>query len=224
MNQEMTLLALKYLNKQYEFGSMLSAEQFQQVLPLLEEVLASEDLRRVDELTGARARFLYQKAVALDMTGKTEEALELLIGLVNEHPGAPEFESSLNVVCGKFHRKARDLVTSKPEDPILKAFLNVLEQYGYPPYWLIHAVAAQEAKDGKTREAFGRMQALLALSPNDEDYLRVAIDIAKQCNLDAKAKELEAHVRALLEKQPYRLELAELLPPSGGSSPVSGQK
>ena len=217
MNYEHSAITKGLLDKMYEIGSLNADKRHQEALPIIEEVLQSEDLAKVEKETGARDRFLYLKAVALDLTGKSEEALEILINLVREHPGGPDYEKSLQVVCGGFEKKARDLIEKKPEDPLLKSFLHVLDQYGWSPYWLIEAVARQEATEGKTEVAWLRMQALLALSPNDHDYLRSALSIACEFKLTAKKHELCSHIQDLLERYPYRIELAELLLSHGGA-------
>ena len=223
MNFERAVIAKRLLDTQYHIGCMHGDKLFLESLPLIEEALQSEDLKKVELETGGRARFLYLKAVALDMTGKGEEALEILIGLVKEYPGAPDYEISLRVVCGGIENRARELVSSSPESPLIKSFHAVLEQYGWTPYWLIHAVAAQEAEEGRADIAWGRMQALLTLSPNDDDYLRCALDIASRCKMSAKRQELLAHIETVLESHPYRLDLVELLSAQGrGLALVSG--
>jgi len=216
MSFEKSLIAKRLLDTQFQIGSMHNDKLFVESLPMIEEALQSEELKKVEVDTGARARFLYLKAVALDMTGKAEESLEILIDLVKQYPGAPDYEISLRVVCDGIEKRARDLVNSNPDSPLVKSFHSVLEQYAWSPYWLIHAVAAQEAAEGKVDIAWGRMQALLALSPNDDDYLRCALDIATRCKLPAKRHELLSHLQTVLESHPYRLDLVELLSVQGG--------
>jgi hypothetical protein len=196
---------------------MHERQLFGESLEVIEVALLSPELREVEQESGARSRLLYLKAVALDLSDQPEAALEIFADLVRRYPGTPEFETSLQIGCQHLEGTAKEFLGKNPQDPRARTALALLEQYGLPSYWLIHSVALQEAADGKVEQAWSRISSLLATSPNDEDYLRCALSIAGCGELAARRQELLAHVRALWEARPYRLELAELLRAEGAA-------
>lgn len=186
-------------------------ERYEESLPLIDKALASEAMTESGDPSNAKIHFLYTKAIGLDMCKRPDEALPIFLQLVTDYPGTPEYESSVNVICSKLEARAKDCIRNNPGDPEIPRIFGILERYSAPPYWLIHAVAAQEVADGKKDQAWKRMENLLTLSPNDSDYLRCALSMAKSCDKLQEHGRLKRHVEELLEERPYRLDLATLL-------------
>ena len=192
-------------------GSLHTENKFEESLPLLEKSLSSEAMFDDPNPTNARIHFLYLKAIALDMTGKLEEAFSIFDQLVTDYPGTPKFEHSIKIVCNKLEEAAKGLIKKDPTDKAIKEILRKLEKHTFPAYWLIHTVASQEASEGNVSGAWKRIEALLALSPNDADYLRLALSLADSCNRAQEKRKLLKHIESLLDERPYRLDLVPLL-------------
>lgn len=186
-------------------------EKFAESLALVDKILASKALLESGDPSNARIHFMYLRAIALDMAGRLDEALPIFIELVVDYPGTPEFEASLQVVCNKLETRVKELIRNSPDHPEIRQIFDLLERYTFPPFWLIHAVAAQEAAEGKIEQAWKRMENLLVLSPNDADYLRCALAAAKAFGKANEHQRLVGRIEGLLEERPYRLDLAGLV-------------
>ena len=194
-----------------QIKEMHREQKFEEALVLTEKALRSEALFSSKDPGDARIHFLYCKAVALDILGKVEEAFHIFEKLVNDYPGTPEFESSIQIICAKLQDEAKVLIKEDLNHPKILETLTRLERHTMPPYWLLHAVAAREISEGKVEVGLKRIQNVLALSPNDSDYLRCAISLAQSCGRNHEAHKMLDHARELLEERPYRFDLLRLL-------------
>ncbi len=159
-----------------------------------------------------KARFLFFKAVAQDMSGDPISALHSFVALKKLAPANPDFERSLRIVIQSLNNSAATLFNKDPETPALEEIYQLCTQHHYAVWKLTAATSRILAKTGKHAEAKARIMALLQLSPNDVDYLRSGLEIATLNDDQNWLRTLVAHVQELIEKRPYHFELIELLP------------
>ena len=62
------------------------------------------------------------------------------------------------------------------------------------------------------------MNALLALSPNDAEYLGCVIALARGCGDEVRLRQFNQRVESLLEEFPFRLDLAKVFLDTHGDS------
>jgi hypothetical protein len=211
MSIQKAIQARRFLELTDELRALQQAEKFAELLALARKSAADPAYAS----PAAQGRLQYYEAIALDVMGQGGEAFSMLLQLVEAFPGAPDMEHSLRVVCNGLERKAEQLVNADPLSAELSSILGALEQVRLPPYWLVFSVAMQEAGRGEKDQAWARIQALLALSPNDAEYLGCAISIAKACQRPAHRSALLNHIAKLWAERPSRLELASLLEREG---------
>jgi tetratricopeptide (TPR) repeat protein len=217
MNKK-TALAIQELNDRFrQVCSLMEEKEAEAAIEKCEEALASPEMVLAGDPANAAIHFIYMKAAALDNSGRCMEAFPLFEKLVTEYPGTPEFESSILTVCGNLAEFARRLISDSPRDPRIPQILEMVSRHTIPPYWLVFPVVAEEIARGKVREGFQRMMDILALSPNDADYLKCAMSLAKSEGLEKERLKLVSHVKTLLEEKPYRLDLAVVLKEEDGS-------
>jgi hypothetical protein len=202
---------------------LLREEKYPEMLELAYRVLASPALPE-----GQRDRFLYFRAVALDMTGDITGALEIFREL--RRRGAREkVVRSMGVVLSRLLGQALERWKANPRDPVLRSYHHLALEHDLSPVWLTFAVAGMDATEGLAAlaqlpaheqgaarrrirdKAFETVEAYLDLSPNDPDYLRCSLELLEQTGDGERALRLLQRVADLQEHRPWWIPGAELL-------------
>ena len=152
------------LNRLYEVQNLQSEQKFVESLELIEKTLISEEMLESGDPSNAKIHFLYLKAIALDLSDRLDEALPMFFQLVMDYPGAPDFESSLQVVLSKLEHRVKEIIQATPDSPEIYRIFKIFERYSCPPYWLIHAGGGSRGcgwEDGRCVEEAGKSSSVI---------------------------------------------------------------
>ncbi len=199
------------LGKLAKVGELYDAKEYDRALAMIQEVIPDPEVSEAQV-----AEFQFFKAAVLDSRGDPLEALALFSALNERFPGNPRFARSVKIAIHSVMVQAQRLASQDPDSPILRDYHDLLKRVDYSPWFLAYVVARQDVQQGRGDEAKARLKALVALSPKDADYLKGAFQIALLLEDLAWQTELRAMVNALIEAQPFRLELYEVLPEVAG--------
>ena len=194
-----------------EITQKLANQEYPLALELVENFLHSEELKLLENDAIAGTEFLYLKGVALDELGKTEDAIEILAQLNNKHPGWDNLERSMAIVLRKLEKTAIDLMAQAPDSKKAQAIYELVNTYGIASLQFRKAIMLRDVNQGNKESAWEMAKAMLELSPNDDDYLQVAMEVAEAAGMHQERQKLLNHVRSMLEERPYRYELLKVL-------------
>jgi hypothetical protein len=217
------LLIKEFMGAYDRLVVLMREEKYPEMLELGNRVLASAALPERQ-----RDRFLYFRAVALDMTGDTLSALEIFREL--RRRGAREkVVRSMGIVLSRLLGQALDRWKANPRDPVLRSYHHLALEHDLAPVWLTFAVAGMDATEGLAalaqlpaheqgaarrriqNKAFETVEAYLELSPNDPDYLRCSLELLEQTGDTERSLRVLQRVSALQERRPWWIPGAELL-------------
>jgi len=148
--------------------------------------------------------FRRMHAIATHMKGDPEAAIVEFGDLLQKYPRHHLFHS-LKLVIKDLVKNASSLHAKDPEHEALEAYFNLLNTYDAPPWWLHVVMAMRDIKKNAPVQAKARILALLALSPNDTDFLGAAINIAFAIEDRTWIAELRRTVDTYLEDRPYSI-------------------
>ena len=192
-----------------EISRAFNAEDYDRVMALAQKILFNEK-----EITLENREAWYFKAVVLDIRGSKIESLEIFRNLLLCYPNQPNFINSYNVVCRSVATEAHEIFDKNPDDEILLKYFDLLKDIWRIPLFLYEAWARNQVKIGNVKEARDKLTLLLELCPGDFDYLKANLQISNMANCKDWIEEAEERVIKLIEDQPHRFELYQLLPKS----------
>jgi tetratricopeptide (TPR) repeat protein len=187
-------------------GQRLREGRHQEALELARQALEIPGLS-----DSQRAQFLYCRAIALDYSAQHEDALQILEELLEKSPDSLTYQYSIRIVLRKLILWVFDWMKRDPTAEGILLYEKRLMAHKMCP-WVIRLHCAKlRALAGDVQEPIAMIKAYLALSPNDSDYLKGGIELARIVRDEAFLEDLLAHVSELYRRQPYRFELGELL-------------
>ena len=184
--------------------------KLKQIQDLLAQEKAPEANLILDEVLRTRSKFdpvlvefYYQRAIALDQQGQFHEAFELFCEVLRVRPENIAYARSYRIQFDRLASEALELYFDNPLNRRLSAFYGVCRSHGYAPWWLCEAVSLIEIRDGERSHAAERMRDILAISPNDTDYLKSALAVARALADEGWVRELEARFTRLRLSRSY---------------------
>jgi tetratricopeptide (TPR) repeat protein len=196
-----------YLLKMYrQIRSNISYNQYDEAIEKVDSLLNTQNLNQIQ-----KDDLLYYKAIALDCKKLFLQSLMVLTELKERSPASIFILNSIRIVSGNVAVKAAELIEKDPTSKEILKLESILVDLDFCPSLVRLHAAKMRATLGESTQAIQLAKAYLELSPNDEDYLRAAIEIAKIAHELTWADELLNHLKGLIEKYPFRVELTEIL-------------
>jgi len=134
-----------------------------------------------------------------------------LTELKERSPASIFILNSIRIVSNNVAEKASELIKKDPTSKEILKLESILVDLDFCPSLVRLHAAKLRATLGEKEPAIQLAKAYLKLSPNDEDYLRAAIEIAKITKEVAWEEELLENLKDLIEEYPFRVELTEIL-------------
>jgi hypothetical protein len=152
--------------------------------------LHAEALKESDEALSGHTRpdsttasIFFSKAIALDLMERTEEAFPIFLDLCRLWPECSEYHRSFRIVCANLAKIGAEMLESyasgrhtSPDG--LLAVHEILWEHGFVSFALAEWKMKHDVLKGEKALVRRRMEAYLALSPNDPDFVEAAIDLA----------------------------------------------
>ena len=189
-----------------ENNSLIQNNHYNEVIEKVNAIVADQNLSQQQ-----KDDFLNQKAVALCDSGKQMEGLSLLLELLERSPTDIGILSSIRAIISKLASKTCEILKDDTKsEEIIKIESLMLSLDNCPGVIRLH-VAKLKALKGEKDEPLMLVKSYLKLSPNDEDYLRAAVEIAEITGDKDYKSSLIARINELIKKYPFRFELTELV-------------
>jgi hypothetical protein len=179
---------------------------YQSTISICDRVIREQHLTQKQ-----KDQFLYLKSIAKDMSNQNEEALAILIDLKSRNPDSVAYHNSAKIVINSIGGRIRELIVKDPSSEKIGEFVETATEIEYCPWRIRAHHLKMMALAGRYDEAKELMDAYLGISPNDHEFLRVALELASIGNDQTYSERLVTHICELLRKYPFRYELSELL-------------
>lgn len=195
-----------YLEKQnYLIRSQISEGEIDSALAALNDILEGVNLK-----DPSYERFLYHKAVALDVKGQTLDAFPIFVELFEARPFELNYYRSFQVCINNLDKLAVNMILQNPSNDKILNLHHLLNQYHYPSYRVCEGAATIYGLRGQRDLAKSIISNRLVLSPNDLDVLGSALRIAKILGDLEWISQLRDILKAILKKYPFRYEVLQV--------------
>lgn len=186
--------------------SLRNEENWQGQLEFLEKILADDN-----SVTRQNRQLWYFRAVALDMLGRSSEAIVILKTLTTVFPINVSYRHSLNVTVLHLTHFAIDKFSSDRGNPEIETYYKAALENNYSAWnlteiYLDHLMLVEQVEKAKYI-----ISSYIQLSPFDHSFLEKGLQIASNTNDAPMIKKLLDNVQLGLSFNPYNDELSTLL-------------